>query len=1519
MAKEGSLPPVSPPVHTIFVDTSIGTHLAMTISLHDAISDVKEKIRDEHVLCFKDIGEITIQAVKVRRRGFFYNLADSMPVMNAFDGIRGSWFIHIDAVPACSLRNQVVATCNDVHDQIVLRNSADRNKRSVEDQSNVVMPAVSTEHENQNPQDNSLKVLPAENDPAMQNRRISTAKILQVSTSGELTTGVKRTKMANKIRANEPNLHEDMLMCTSKPEKGSVSDGHRRRNSIYSNIDGETEMSIDEKGLKKKGHRKLDIESNDGIASAGSAAATLLEIKKSGQTTETSHHDKLLKSRLQILGSGENINISVDTDNVLEGTVTDKKHEMIADSLGGSPSKLAHENSILHQSPPVEKPKKKRKSKSSHGEACPTMTSDVLVTESAQRAEGLHISGKETSTTICKGYSATEVNADKSFPNDKGDLSKEPNAEKDGQATDTAMTVNSSVIKESVEDQFSQFDPVGQGNKKSKKRKKLKSHEEVSLPNSSETLGLLRTADPCNLAKGVGTAMCLETCSTEANIYKITPNNDGDLSKKPCDGDQKEKDERSMETNVAIASSLHKEGQLGNPSSQDDKRKKRKRRSPKSHEEVCVAMQSETLVEGSPSNGINRGKSGKEAVTGLGSEKYATEANYVGALPSLGNDLRKEPDIKYSFDMANQKEQDWHSVETSVAEGHIEDLLLQHYSAGQGEMHINLVNECSDAVIIKEAEKPRNSSSAASESCKILKPTGKKDGQDMEFDSAKFLKGSNLKENKVMSINAGLGVFSSTEQEHATNEISKDSLGDKHLDLDKEFVVAANLKEVDGVGICSEAAPNVSTKTRHGKKSAKSVSCRILESTGFDAESDFSRSNNAKVCTAGLQNNSDPQHLIKEADQKAMGDHCLDNGIMIASSIKKFPNQDNFSDLNSTEPLIGMNLDSIKESSSLGERGVESKLPSHNSSEIPTNSHHNQKKPKNESCKRLTSTEISDGGLPKSNGCKLNSDIEERSSGPSKTTKRTNHKVEPCSINVKVVVVPLSSDDYSKPVDTQVNSVKPLNCNQDLSIHSSTKIMPIDGVVMQTLTDGAAEAPTLSKSRRRKSKNQVSKEPDPLEANEHKEHRKTSGASVDFINPLVINNDRHDAAVLTTDLRSKKSKIGKKAEKISRKKGTNQSNQVSVGDIANSTSDKYIVECFPQGCDISNHDVADHAEGIVTKDSKVRSGRQETHDHDMADHAEGNIAKDSKVPSASKSQKAKQSNKRNAQLNNVEATMSPHRSHEDDHNLEKMHQILGSQSHVRQSKSNDMKNKHGKRLGEDGIVKVLSKDDATDGMVSENESLQHKGPDSSAKMIPYGDYLGSNQCDASRNDGMVNMDASSNSTEEKPYQLRRYRVVRKVPSRRSGKTSDNSNQNEPFLATSGGIFNDTSATSSESENNSQNRIADIDNASYSSTSSDSEMALENTQRSITMETQMDTAPPGLKFDGHGSNSKEANGTNNGQSRSGASANKVPLSAILRSSSSYKKAKLTASQSEFEDPESQPTDVAQETQREAGAP
>ncbi|XP_024023987.1 uncharacterized protein LOC21410240 isoform X2 [Morus notabilis] len=82
---------------TVFIDTSLNTHLAMVLADSYSVSDFKRKIEKEHTLCFTNIGNIVVHALKVKRKGHLYHLSDSMFVKDAFDGASKNWFLSVDA------------------------------------------------------------------------------------------------------------------------------------------------------------------------------------------------------------------------------------------------------------------------------------------------------------------------------------------------------------------------------------------------------------------------------------------------------------------------------------------------------------------------------------------------------------------------------------------------------------------------------------------------------------------------------------------------------------------------------------------------------------------------------------------------------------------------------------------------------------------------------------------------------------------------------------------------------------------------------------------------------------------------------------------------------------------------------------------------------------------------------------------------------------------------------------------------------------------------------------------------------------------------------------------------------------------------------------------------------------------------------------------------------------------------------------------------------------------------------
>uniref|UniRef100_A0A5B6Z8I5 Uncharacterized protein n=1 Tax=Davidia involucrata TaxID=16924 RepID=A0A5B6Z8I5_DAVIN len=106
--------------NTVFIDTSLETHLAMIVSDADTVADLKKKITFEHPQCFPKIGEIKIHALKVKRKGYFYHLSDSMLVKSAFEGAKKNWFVSVDASSLKENKENLHSRKHDAGDQLAL-------------------------------------------------------------------------------------------------------------------------------------------------------------------------------------------------------------------------------------------------------------------------------------------------------------------------------------------------------------------------------------------------------------------------------------------------------------------------------------------------------------------------------------------------------------------------------------------------------------------------------------------------------------------------------------------------------------------------------------------------------------------------------------------------------------------------------------------------------------------------------------------------------------------------------------------------------------------------------------------------------------------------------------------------------------------------------------------------------------------------------------------------------------------------------------------------------------------------------------------------------------------------------------------------------------------------------------------------------------------------------------------------------------------------------------------------------
>ncbi|KAF9590604.1 hypothetical protein IFM89_035922 [Coptis chinensis] len=85
---------------SVFVETSLSTHIVMGVSPHMTAGDLKRQLGSEHYICFPSIGEIIINGLMVKKRSHYYRLPDSVVLKDAFQGFKGTWFLHVDVTPS---------------------------------------------------------------------------------------------------------------------------------------------------------------------------------------------------------------------------------------------------------------------------------------------------------------------------------------------------------------------------------------------------------------------------------------------------------------------------------------------------------------------------------------------------------------------------------------------------------------------------------------------------------------------------------------------------------------------------------------------------------------------------------------------------------------------------------------------------------------------------------------------------------------------------------------------------------------------------------------------------------------------------------------------------------------------------------------------------------------------------------------------------------------------------------------------------------------------------------------------------------------------------------------------------------------------------------------------------------------------------------------------------------------------------------------------------------------------------
>ncbi|KAK1352095.1 hypothetical protein POM88_053809 [Heracleum sosnowskyi] len=82
----------------------MGTHIAISISPLFTAAHFARELENEHLKCFPNLGEIRISKLMVKRRSHFYCLPESLPMKYAFQGVKRTRFIHIEASALTSIK-----------------------------------------------------------------------------------------------------------------------------------------------------------------------------------------------------------------------------------------------------------------------------------------------------------------------------------------------------------------------------------------------------------------------------------------------------------------------------------------------------------------------------------------------------------------------------------------------------------------------------------------------------------------------------------------------------------------------------------------------------------------------------------------------------------------------------------------------------------------------------------------------------------------------------------------------------------------------------------------------------------------------------------------------------------------------------------------------------------------------------------------------------------------------------------------------------------------------------------------------------------------------------------------------------------------------------------------------------------------------------------------------------------------------------------------------------------------------
>ncbi|KAK4439691.1 hypothetical protein Salat_0304000 [Sesamum alatum] len=96
----------------VFVETNLGTRLAVPVFPDVTVKELKRELERAHLSCFPEFGSIRVNALMVQQESHCYHLSESLPLKFAFLGSNGTWFLQMD-VDSWSIPDQMANVVAD--------------------------------------------------------------------------------------------------------------------------------------------------------------------------------------------------------------------------------------------------------------------------------------------------------------------------------------------------------------------------------------------------------------------------------------------------------------------------------------------------------------------------------------------------------------------------------------------------------------------------------------------------------------------------------------------------------------------------------------------------------------------------------------------------------------------------------------------------------------------------------------------------------------------------------------------------------------------------------------------------------------------------------------------------------------------------------------------------------------------------------------------------------------------------------------------------------------------------------------------------------------------------------------------------------------------------------------------------------------------------------------------------------------------------------------------------------------